>query len=67
VDLAAEVAKCDKKIDLARLNFEKLYKVMSQQDYQTTVPEAVQLGNEEKVSFERRTNSTVLVLITFAA
>lgn len=48
VDLAAEVAKCDKKIDLARLNFEKLYKVMSQQDYQTTVPEAVQLGNEEK-------------------
>ncbi|KAF8130592.1 tRNA synthetases class I-domain-containing protein [Boletus edulis] len=48
VNLEAEVAKCDKKIDLARLNLEKLYKVVSQPDYQTTVPEAVQLGNEEK-------------------
>ena len=49
VNLEAEVAKCDKKIDLARLNLEKLYKVISQPDYQATVPEAVQLGNEEKV------------------
>ena len=49
MNLEAEVAKCDKKIDLARLNLEKLYKVISQPDYQATVPEAVQLGNEEKV------------------
>lgn len=49
VNLEAEVAKCDKKIDLARLNLEKLYKVISQPDYQTSVPEAVQLSNEEKV------------------
>lgn len=49
VNLEAEVAKCDKKIDLVRLNLEKLYKVISQSDYQATVPEAVQLGNEEKV------------------
>ena len=50
VNLEAEVAKCDKKIDLVRLNLEKLYKVISQPDYQVTVPEAVQLSNEEKVS-----------------
>ncbi|KAG9315147.1 tRNA synthetases class I-domain-containing protein [Chiua virens] len=48
VNLEAEVAKCDKKLDLTRLNLEKLYKVISQPDYQSTVPEAVQLNNEEK-------------------
>ncbi|KAF9236793.1 tRNA synthetases class I-domain-containing protein [Melanogaster broomeanus] len=48
VNLEAELAKCDKKIELACLNLEKLNKVMSQPDYQVTVPEAVQLGNEEK-------------------
>ncbi|KAG8215823.1 tRNA synthetases class I-domain-containing protein [Butyriboletus roseoflavus] len=48
VNLEAEVAKCDKKIDLVRLNLEKLYRVISQPDYQITVPEAVQLSNEEK-------------------
>jgi valyl-tRNA synthetase len=49
VNLEAELAKCDKKIELACLNLEKLNKVMSQPDYQVTVPEAVQLSNEEKV------------------
>ena len=49
MNLEAEVAKCDTKIDLARLNLEKLLKMMSQPDYQTTVPETVQLSNEEKV------------------
>lgn len=49
VNLEAEVAKCNKKIDLVRLNLDKLYKLLSQSNYQTTVPEAVQLGNEEKV------------------
>jgi valyl-tRNA synthetase len=48
MNLEVEVAKCDKKIDLVRFNLEKLYKVISQPDYQTTVPEAVQLSNEEK-------------------
>jgi hypothetical protein len=38
------------KLDLARLNLEELYKAISQPDYQATIPEAVQLGNEERVS-----------------
>ncbi|KIJ59030.1 hypothetical protein HYDPIDRAFT_118902, partial [Hydnomerulius pinastri MD-312] len=48
VNLEAEVAKCDKKIDLARLNLEKVLKVTSQPDYLATVPDAVQSSNEEK-------------------
>ncbi|KAF9220567.1 hypothetical protein BS17DRAFT_759161 [Gyrodon lividus] len=48
VNLEAELAKCDKKIEFARLNLEKLNKVISQPDYEATVPEAVQLSNEDK-------------------
>ncbi|KAG6874009.1 hypothetical protein C0995_007966 [Termitomyces sp. Mi166 len=48
VDLDVEIAKCDKKLDLARLNFQKVVKVESQADYAETVPENVRLANEEK-------------------
>jgi hypothetical protein len=49
VNLEAEISKCDKKLDLARLNMAKVVKVESQPDYLVTVPEDVRLSNEEKV------------------
>ncbi|KIL58640.1 hypothetical protein M378DRAFT_188200 [Amanita muscaria Koide BX008] len=48
VDLDAEIAKCDKKLDLGRLNLSKIVKVESQPDYLETVPENVRLNNEDK-------------------
>ncbi|KAF8332211.1 tRNA synthetases class I-domain-containing protein [Amanita rubescens] len=48
VNLEAEINKCDKKLDLARLNMAKVVKVESQPDYLVTVPEDVRLSNEEK-------------------
>lgn len=49
VDLDVEIAKCNKKLDLARLNLAKVVKVESQADYRETVPENVRLANEDKV------------------
>ena len=49
MDLEKEIAKCDKKLDLARLNLQKIMKVISQPDYESTVPENVRMVNEEKV------------------
>ena len=49
MDLEKEIAKCDKKLDLARLNLQKIMKVISQPDYESTVPENVRMANEEKV------------------
>lgn len=49
VDLDAEIAKCDKKLDLARINLDKLRKTEAQADYETTVPELVRVTNAEKV------------------
>ena len=49
MDLEKEIAKCDKKLDLARLNLQKIMKVISQPDYESTVPENVRIVNEEKV------------------
>jgi len=49
VNLEAEISKCDKKLDLARLNLAKVIKVESQPDYLVTVPEDVRASNEEKV------------------
>jgi hypothetical protein len=49
VDLKAELTKCDKKLDLARLNLDKIRKVESQADYEETVPANVRLINEDKV------------------
>ncbi|KAF9447078.1 hypothetical protein P691DRAFT_776381 [Macrolepiota fuliginosa MF-IS2] len=48
VDLDVEIAKCDKKLDLARLNLAKIVKVESQADYAETVPENVRAANEDK-------------------
>jgi hypothetical protein len=50
VDLDAEIAKCDKKLTLARLNLEKIMKIVSQPDYAETVPSVVQISNDEKVA-----------------
>lgn len=49
VDLDAEIAKADKKLDFARLNLSKVVKTESHPDYAETVPENVRLVNEEKV------------------
>ncbi|KAL4071956.1 tRNA synthetases class I-domain-containing protein [Scleroderma yunnanense] len=48
VNIEVEVAKCDKKLTAVNLSLEKLLKVMSQPDYQESVPAAVQLANDEK-------------------
>ena len=50
MDLQKEIVKCEKKLDLARLSLQKIMKVTSQPDYESTVPENVRLANEEKVS-----------------
>ena len=49
VDLDAEIAKCEKKLDLAQLNLQKIVKVESQTDYADAVPAAVRLANDDKV------------------
>ena len=49
IDFDVEIAKCEKKLNLARLNLEKIRKVESQPDYEDTVPENVRLINEDKV------------------
>ena len=57
MDLDAEIAKCDKKLTLARLNLEKIMKIVSQQDYAETVPSAVQMVNDEKVGLSVSTTN----------
>ena len=49
IDFDVEIAKCEKKLSLARLNLEKIRKVESQPDYEETVPGSVRLINEDKV------------------
>lgn len=49
IDLDLEIAKCEKKLDLAQLNLQKIIKVQSQADYEETVPTTVRLANDEKV------------------
>ena len=51
IDLDAEIVKCDKKLDVARMNAEKLRKIEAQPEYETTVPENVRAANAEKVRF----------------
>ncbi|KAG6331734.1 hypothetical protein ID866_7353 [Astraeus odoratus] len=48
VDLEAEIARCNKKISTVTVNIEKILKIMSQPDYQESVPVVVQQANEEK-------------------
>jgi valyl-tRNA synthetase len=49
IDLDAEIAKCEKKLQLARLNLDKVRKVEAQSDYVETVPENVRFLNEDRV------------------
>src|SRR5579863_3005580 len=49
IDLDAEIAKCEKKLQLARLNLDKVKKVEAQPDYAETVPENVRIINEDRV------------------
>lgn len=49
MDLDAEIAKCEKKLDLARMNLQKIIKVEGQADYEVTVPANVREANQEKV------------------
>ncbi|KAJ7498074.1 tRNA synthetases class I-domain-containing protein [Mycena galericulata] len=48
VDFDVEIAKCDKKLDVARLAVQKMIKAETQPDYEDTVPESVRLANSEK-------------------
>ena len=38
MELEKEISKCDKKLDLARLNLQKIVKIESQAEYEETVP-----------------------------
>jgi hypothetical protein len=49
IDLDAEIAKCEKKLQLAWLNLDKVRKVEAQPDYVETVPENVRSINEDRV------------------
>ena len=49
MDIDSEIARTEKKLDLAQLNLEKITKVEAQADYEETVPANVRLVNEEKV------------------
>jgi valyl-tRNA synthetase len=49
IDLDAEIAKCEKKLQLAQLNLDKVRKVETQPDYAETVPTNVRLINEDRV------------------
>jgi len=48
VDLEKEINKCDKKLDLARLNLQKIVKIESQPEYEETVPANVRTANDDK-------------------
>ena len=49
MDLEKEINKCDKKLDLARLNLQKIVKIESQPEYEETVPQNVRTANDDKV------------------
>ncbi|PPR04623.1 hypothetical protein CVT26_015002 [Gymnopilus dilepis] len=48
VDLENEIAKCQKLLDLARLNLQKIVKLESQPEYEETVPSNVRAANTDK-------------------
>ncbi|KAH8113121.1 tRNA synthetases class I-domain-containing protein [Phellopilus nigrolimitatus] len=49
VDLDAEIAKCEKKLAVARLAADKLRTLAAVADYEATVPAGVRAGNAEKL------------------
>ncbi len=50
MDLDNEISKCEKKLNVARMNLQKITKHESQPDYAETIPEAVRQSNDEKAS-----------------
>ncbi|KAI5831094.1 hypothetical protein K523DRAFT_379399 [Schizophyllum commune Tattone D] len=48
VDLDVEISKCDKKLDVVRLAYQKIVKTESQADYEQNVPENVRTANADK-------------------
>jgi len=67
VDLDAEIAKCEKKLQLAQLNLDKVRKVEAQADYVETVPENVRSINEDRrKTLEAEVASLELSKETFA-
>ena len=63
VDLDAEIAKAVKKLSLAQLNLDKILKIESQAEYESTVPDNVRLANEEKVSLYCIDDANVLKIM----
>lgn len=51
MDLDKEINKCEKKLDLARLNLQKIVKFESQPEYEETVPANVRTANDDKVCY----------------
>jgi hypothetical protein len=49
VDFDAEILKASKKLDLAKLNEERLVAQIQAPEYQTKIPEAVRALNSQKV------------------
>jgi valyl-tRNA synthetase len=49
VDIDVEISKCEKKLDLALLNVDKLQKLQAQPGYEQSIPEDVRASNGEKV------------------
>ncbi|EIM85152.1 uncharacterized protein STEHIDRAFT_169949 [Stereum hirsutum FP-91666 SS1] len=67
VDLDVEISKCEKKLDLARLNLNKITKIEAQPDYEETIPANVRLSNEEKrKTFEAEISTLELSKTMFA-
>lgn len=67
MDLDVEIAKCDKKLDLARLNLGKIQKIEGQADYEATVPANARLQNEEKVRRLRFRNRVISESVGYSA
>lgn len=59
MDVYAELTKCEKRLDLARMGLQKINKVESQPDYVDSVPVCVRQANEEKVRFSLLNNILV--------
>jgi valyl-tRNA synthetase len=51
IDLDVEIGKCEKKLDLAKMNLSKIQKIEAHADYLQTVPADVRAVNEDKVRF----------------
>ncbi|GJJ15026.1 AP-1 adaptor complex sigma subunit Aps1 [Clathrus columnatus] len=50
VDIDNEIAKCDKKLELATMTADKIRKIEAQPGYEETIPENVRASNTEKLN-----------------